>query len=53
MVKGESCIGTMHLMYASILLYIISYAIENIKHDIYIYKRTDKWNLHFERDMKS
>ena len=44
MIKGKSSIGTMHLMYAFILLYIISYAIENIKHDMNeIYS--------FERDM--
>ena len=52
MFKGESRIGTMHLGYAFISWFIISYAIEKIKHDIYIRALMNEI-YNFERDMHS
>ena len=51
MFKDESCIGTMYLSYAFISWYIISYAIEKIKHDHIRALMNEMYN--FERDMDS
>ena len=51
MFKSESRIGTMHSSYAFILLYIISYAIGKIKHDICI-RAVMNEVYNFARDMQ-
>ena len=55
MFKGESCIWTMHLSYTFISWYIISYAMEKIKHDIYTahwWKKSTFWARHAQLTAK-